>query len=377
MTTHTPRPGRPRSALDAMFRLLYPGEESIQETPGARREVRALSAAGIAALIAAATGAVVFRGTVPLWAAISLGSVGIAVATVVGCVAAVAEYLRSPLPPIPGSPRWAVRTQAVINALAIALVHAGITLLFLGLLFSIVVRGFLGLEVDAFTSIMITVLLAAAAAYGCTLSGGDLTTSRLSTLFAVFMTGGIVVAMLTTSDAEWWRLHFSELGAGSGISVIVFNFTVVVGGMLLASLASLMAPALDAWASAAPASRTRNVVLVEWAFLGIGACLAGVGIVPVDTSLVVHNTFATGMAVLFGALLIGLRWVLDGFSRAFLLFSDLVLLGIALAALLFWPVGYYSLAAFELVAAGIIFAWLIIFLRHLDAAAPRPANVEA
>jgi hypothetical protein len=83
------------------------------------------------------------------------------------------------------------------------------------------------------------------------------------------------------------------------------------------------------------------------------------------------------MAVLFGGLLIGLRWLLDGFSRAFMFFSDLTLIVIAVSAILFWPVEYYNLAAFELAAAGVIFAWLIIFLRYLDASAARPANVEA
>lgn len=368
---------RVRRAIDALFRLLYPGEESARDTALARREVRALSAALVAAVLAAVVGLFTFHGAVPLWGPISPGSVGLVLAGLAASVAAAAEHLRSPMPAVPGWPPGAVRAQRLVNLLAVALAHGGIALLFVGLATSVMVRGFLGLEVDAFTSIMITVLLGAAAAYASTLSGGEITTSRLSTLFAVFMTGGVVVAMLTTSDATWWQLHFSELGAGAGFSVLVFNATLIVGGMLLASLASLIAPALGAWARSAPPSRTRNVAAVEWAFLGLGVCLAGVAIVPVDASLIIHNCFATGMAVLFGGLLIGLRWLLDGFSRAFLMFSDVTLIGIALSAILFWPVKYYSLAAFELVAAGIIFAWLIIFLRHLDAVSPRPANVEA
>ncbi|MCW2288214.1 hypothetical protein EDF60_0857 [Leucobacter luti] len=368
---------RTRRAIDAFFTLLYPGEESVRDSPEARREVRALTAAVIVALVGAVVGLTVFHGAIPLWGAVSPGSIGLGLAGLAAAAAAAAEHVRSPLPAIPGWPRAAVRTQRIINILAIALVHGGIALLFVGVTISIVVRGFAGLRVDVFTSTMIVVLLGAAAAYAATLSGGDLTTSRLSTLFAVFMTGGVVVAMLTTSDAEWWKLHFSELGVGSGVSGIIFNSTLIVGGLLLASLGSLMAPALDAWASAAPASRTRNVTLVEWGFVGIGVCLAGVGVVPVNVNLIVHNTFATGMAVIFGGILIGLRWLLDGFTRAFLLFSDVTLIGIVVSAILFWPVQYYNLAAFELVAAGIIFAWLIIFLRHLDAAVPSPANVEA
>ncbi len=372
-----PVPPRVRRALDAVFRLLYPGEEGVRDSPRLRRESRAFAAAVIAAAVALVTGLIAFHGPVPLWGAVSPGSVGIVLSAAAAAISAVVEHLRSPIPPAPGWPRGAVRAQAVVNALAIGLVHAGIAILLVGITTSVLIRGFMGLEVDAFTSIMITLLLSAVSAYAGTLSGGDLTTTRLSTLFAVFMTGGVLVAMLTTSDAEWWQLHFSELGVGDGLSGIVFNSTLIVGGMLMASLGSLIARSLAVWASAAPPSRTRNVRLVQWAFLGIGIGLAGVGLVPVNVSLIVHNTFATGMAVIFGALLIGLRWVLDGFSRAFLLFSDVVLIGIAVSALLFWPIQYYNLAAFELVAAGIIFAWLIIFLRHLDAAVPAGAPAAA
>jgi len=366
-----------RRTVDGLFRLLYPGAESFRDGPSARRETRALAAALVAALCAAATGLIVFHGDTPLWAPVSPGSVGLLFAGLAAIVAACFEYLRAPAPVARIRSRGATILQRVVSTASIALVHGGIALLLVGLANAVLVRGFSALQVDVFTSTMIVVVIGTAAAYAATLSAGDVTASRLSTLLAVFMTGGIVVAMLTTSDAEWWKLHFSELGAGAGFSGVVFNATLIVGGMLLASLAALMAPSLEVWAATAVPSRTRNTRLVGWAFVLIGACLAGVGAVPVNVSLVVHNSFATGMAVLFGGLLIGLRWLLDGFSRAFMFFSDLTLIVIAVSAILFWPVEYYNLAAFELAAAGVIFAWLIIFLRHLDASAARPANVEA
>ena len=367
------RPGlssRVHRAVDGLFALLYPGAEVRSGTPESQREVRALTAALIAAVIAAVIGLVIFHGAVPLWGQVSPGSVGLILAGLTATIASGVEHARFPLPPIPGWSKGAVRLQRIVNIAAIALVHGGIALLFVGVTIAVLVRGFIGLEVDVFTSTMIVTLLSAAAAYAATLSAGDVSATRLSTLFAVFMTGGIVVAMLTTTDAEWWKLHFSELGVGSGLSDTVFNATLIVGGLLLASLATLVAPALRSWAAAAPPSRTRNVSLVGWGFVVIGVCLAGVGVVPVNVSLITHNTFATGMAVVFGGLLIGLRWLLDGFARTFLFFSDIALITLGVSAVLFWPVQYLNLAAFELVAAGIIFAWLVIFLRHIDAATP-------
>lgn len=358
---------RIRRATDGLFQLLYPGEDHLRDAPEAQREVRAMTAALIAAVVATVVGMLVFYGDVPLWGPVSPGTLGMLMAGLTAITAAAIEHTRFPLPTFPGSSPTSARIQRIVNAVSISLVHGGIALLVVGLTNAVLVRGFSGLKVDVFTSTMIVVLLCAATAYATTLSAGDITATRLSTLLAVFMTGGIVVAMLTTSEAQWWQLHFSELGVGTDLSGKVFNATLIVGGLLLASLATLMAPALETWADSAPPSRTRNVRLVGWSFVVIGVCLAGVGTVPVNVSVLVHNSFATGMAVVFGVLLIGLRWLLDGFSRTFLLFSDVCLIGIAVSAVLFWPVQYYNLAAFELVAAGIIFGWLIIFLRHIDA----------
>ncbi|QIK64334.1 DUF998 domain-containing protein [Leucobacter viscericola] len=358
---------RIRRATDSLFQLLYPGEDHLRDAPAAQREVRAMSAALIAAIAAAIVGLIVFYGDVPLWGPVSPGTLGMLLAALTAMTAAAIEHTRFPLPSLPGSSPMSARIQRVVNVVSISLVHGGIALLVVGLTNAVLVRGFTGLKLDVFTSTMIVTILCAVTAYATTLSAGDITTTRLSTLLAVFMTGGVVVAMLTTSDAQWWKLHFSELGVGTDLSGKIFNATLIVSGLLLASLATLMAPALETWAEGAPPSRTRNIRVVGWSFVAIGACLAGVGTVPVNVSVLVHNSFATGMAVVFGVLLIGLRWLLDGFSRTFLLFSDVCLIGIAVSAILFWPVQYYNLAAFELVAAGIIFGWLIIFLRHIDA----------
>lgn len=358
--------GRLSNAVGSLFQLLYPGEEAFSNTPAARREVRGLTAALIAAIVAVPSGLIIFPDQVALWAAVSPGSVGLVAAGIAAVLAAGIEYAVSSRSQTSRQERAIGRLERVIDLLAIALVHGGIALLVVGVAIAVLVRGFSGLLVDGFVSTVIVALLAAVTAYAATISAGDVTALRLSNLFAIFMTGGIVVAMLTTSDAEWWKLHFSELGAGDGVSGMIFNGTLIVGGLLLASLSSLIAPQLEAWAASAPPSRTRNVKIVGGAFAVIGACLAGVGIVPVDVNVLVHNSFATGMAVVFGVLLIGFRWLLDGFARAFMLFSDVSLIGIVVSAVLFWPVAYYNLAGFELVAAGIIFAWLVIFLRHLD-----------
>ncbi|MGG7462811.1 hypothetical protein [Plantibacter sp. YIM 135347] len=228
-------------------------------------------------------------------------------------------------------------------------------------------QAFRDLVVDTFTGVMITAVVAAVAAYAMYLSAVHLNAQRLSGLLAVFVLAGVMVSMVTSQDPEWWKLHFSELGAGVGLSRYSFNLTLIVAGFVMSTLGLYIAADLRRWERTAEPSPTRNVRVVQVAFVVIGLALAGIGVVPVNVSLLIHNTFATGMALAFVALLIGLRWILDGLPRAVFVFSDALLVGVAVAVVLWWPIGYYNLTALELIAASLIFTWLIVFIRNIGA----------
>ena len=88
---------------------------------------------------------------------------------------------------------------------------------------------------------------------------------------------------------------------------------------------------------------------------------------PVTVSQVGHNVFAIGMAVIFGALLLGLRWVLPCLPSAMIVLALLTAGGILLSATLFW-IGYYTLVTHEMVCAGLVVGWLLLFTRTLAAA---------
>jgi len=89
--------------------------------------------------------------------------------------------------------------------------------------------------------------------------------------------------------------------------------------------------------------------------------------VPVTVSQVGHNVFAIGMAVVFGALLLGLRWVLPCLPRALIALAFAVAGGILVSATLIW-IRYYTLATHEMVCAGLVVGWLLLFTRTLAAA---------
>jgi hypothetical protein len=107
----------------------------------------------------------------------------------------------------------------------------------------------------------------------------------------------------------------------------------------------------------------------------MGIFLASVGVFPVDTHPAIHNTVASGMAVIFVALVLGLRRHVPSTPRVFLMLGyAFVLIIVALAAS--FITGYYNLTAVELIAFLIIFGWLMLFLRNTAAAGARADGSE-
>ena len=82
-----------------------------------------------------------------------------------------------------------------------------------------------------------------------------------------------------------------------------------------------------------------------------------------------HNTVATGMVVVFAVVVVGLPWFLRTIPRVFVAFGWAYVLVIILLAS-FFAVGYYNLTAVELIAAVLIFSWIIVFLRTAGSVGP-------
>lgn len=108
----------------------------------------------------------------------------------------------------------------------------------------------------------------------------------------------------------------------------------------------------------------------------MGIFLTCVGLFPVDAFFLVHNTVATGMAVAFAAVVIALPWLVPTISKVFVALGYIYVAVIALLAI-FFATGYYNLTAVELIAAILIFSWIIVFLRASDDAAQGAEQGEA
>ena len=140
-----------------------------------------------------------------------------------------------------------------------------------------------------------------------------------------------------------------------------------MAGGVTALLALYLLTSLEAWARIERRVTRARVLIVYAAFLVLAACFIGAALVPVSISQVGHNVFAIGMAVIFGALLLSLRWVLPCLRWAMIALALAVAGGILSPRSLFW-VGYYTLATHEMVCAGLVVGWLLLFTRTLAAA---------
>ena len=94
--------------------------------------------------------------------------------------------------------------------------------------------------------------------------------------------------------------------------------------------------------------------------------LAGVGLVPVDVNLIVHNLSASGMAVMYLVLLISGPRFLRGMPRTYFVSSWAFLIALVATVVLF-VFGYFSLTALEIIAFALIFGWIAVFIRFLAA----------
>ncbi|MFJ4165091.1 DUF998 domain-containing protein [Microbacterium sp. NPDC089698] len=260
---------------------------------------------------------------------------------------------------------------------AIALAHGAVALLALFGLAALLEAGFRDAPVFPFPGAVLVGVSLALTAYVCYLSAIALSPTSISLILAVFLVIGALTAMLEATDPHWWRDNLSALGMSSNASSPAFNLTLIVSGVMVTTIARYATAALPV-----PELRDeRGRTIVRVALILIGLLLACVGVFPVDRFFLLHNTVATGMAVCFAAVVIGLPWFLRRISRVFVVLGWVYVLVIALLGV-FFATGYYNLTAVELIAAVLIFSWIIVFLRTAGADhgpwdAARPERAES
>lgn len=335
------------------------------------RSIRAESEALLAAFIAGAAGAgiglmiALFADAISLWAPWGLGSWAALCGAGAAAVSSALGYWRSRSTDGQEWRRDIADWRYVVSTASVMIAHVALTAIGVLALFALLARAFIGVQVNGFWTVTLLALVSGLAAYLTYLSSSRMTTQRLTSLLVSFIGIGTLAAMITTSDPAWWELHFSQLGTFGDLSSLLFNGTLIAGGLLVTTFTLYVGRDLRNVRAAGgrPVDRVVTTALVI-----MGVMLACVGIFPVDVNLLLHNLSASGMALMYLLLLAGGPWLLRGLPRAYFL-AAWGFLAALLASIVLFAVGYFGLTAFEIVVFALIFGWLAVFIRFLGVAA--------
>ncbi|WP_251453450.1 DUF998 domain-containing protein [Microbacterium sp. Marseille-Q6648] len=348
-----------------------PAVPASSGAPPARPTLRAESEAVYAALGTGVVGALWGLIVALIWPALPLSgedwSFGTAAAIGAAIVAGAASgtgYWRSR--GLTGQ-EWRLRLSSwkfTVNTTSVVVVHVVLAALATLVVYLVLSRGFIGLGVSRFWSITLMAITLGLTAYLVYLSVSRIDTQRMSSLLMAFIVIGTLTAMVTTPDPQWWMIHFSHLGSFWALSSLVFNGTLIAGGLLVTTFAVYIAADMESLVAEGKLARTGSPRFVSVLFVVMGIMLACVGIFPVNVNLLLHNLSAMGMAVMFLVLLASGPRMLRGMPRTYFLSSWAFLAALVVSLVLF-VAQYFSLTAFEIIVFALIFGWIAVFIRFL------------
>lgn len=295
------------------------------------------------------------------------GSVGLPAAMVAGVIAA-ASFVVSTFLHRRGEqaamPRWQ-RIISGASAVALTIAFAGVTALGVLLASEVLGVGLQGLELPALGGGIVTGVASAVAGRMTFAAGIGLRTADLAALLFTYLVIGTLFAMLTAADPRWWETNFSQLGIGVGSWA--FNGTLVVAGILVATVGSYIGRDLHRILGDDALAQIGWVVAL-WAATGVA--LAGVGLFPLENIVVLHNIAALSALVLFGASGLLTTTVMPGPPLPLLITTVGVALLLVVAVVLSFVFDLYSITVLEAIVIGLGLLWLTTLVRVLAVLTP-------
>lgn len=337
----------------------------MDEAQRLRGEAEAVWATAVCFVLGAGAGVLVLTGASrPLTGE---GSLAVSVAGIAGAIAAGAFAISTirhhrgetaPMPP------WQ-RVVSNLSAVALTLVFAAITATGVLLAAEVLAVGLQGLRLAALGGGMLAGVAAAVGgrfAYG---SGIGLRTADLAGILFGYLVIGTLFAMVTAADPRWWEHNFSTLGGGAG--AWAFNGTLIVAGLLIATVGSYIGRDLHRMLGDADLGRIALVV-VMWAATGVA--LAAVGVFPLHRHPAPHDVAAFATLALFVAAAICTVVSIRRAPRA-LVVTTAGVVGLVVVAVLCWlPFGLYGVTALEAIVVGLGLLWMMTLVRVLAVLAP-------
>ena len=257
------------------------------------------------------------------------------------------------------------KLRMVVKVGSLAFIYAAICFLLYAAVFAIVQRAFQGVLLDMWSSSAIIGASVGVATYAIYYVAVRMTPSQLSMALALFLISGVLTSAIAVEDPYWWQYHFSSLGSGDTASAAVFNMTLIIAGLVIVAIADYIIEDLRIIEGLKEHEWTKQLRIIWWMLATIGVMLALVGAFVYNVNPVIHNSAAGGMAIAFLGLIIALPFLVKGFSNSFYTLSYGMLGFLLFCLWLYKGREYFNLTTFELMAAGIIFSWLVVFIRQI------------
>ncbi len=344
-----------------------------------RQENLALLLGGIGFVVGGVIALSVLRPQSPIFGRGSVGELGAFVAFFSAAVSFVIAMRIAGMKSRPWLGRMSHLRRA-LDQFGLSVVHAAFAFYGTTAIYAVFSGAFRTLELDRYAGSFTVGLVCAICAYASASSATSLTTESLSVLVALFLVAGSLASALSASDEQWWQQHFSALGAASDRSGILFNFTLILTGVVLTALADFLTHDLQLWAEHHGEPHWK-VTFVRVGLIALGALLGMVGVIPVNLSMFWHNMVTYAAIGVFAVLLVAVPILFRRLPGGFLAVTAAVVALIAGVVWLHLGVGYLNITAFEMGAVSTVFAWLVLFIRTATAAVSEipetsPAEVE-
>lgn len=330
-----------------------------------REQLHALWATVGCFLVGAALGFIVLWGD--QYAIIGIGPVAIQTAAIAAVVAALAFiistlfYRRDETWQMP---RWQ-KLISNVSAIAITLAMGAVTAIGVLLTGQVLATGLQGLELGPIGGGLLAGVAAGLSGRLSFQAGIHLSTQNLAALLFSYLIIGTVFAMTTATDPTWWERNFSQLGVGSG--AWAFNGTLMIAGLLIATVGSYIGRDLHRLLEDAAIPRIATVVSVWFA---AGLALTAVGFLPVDQLPVPHNIAAFAMLFLLVAAAGYTQFVLPNPPLVLKAVTTMLVILVGVSTVLTFILPVISVTALESIVVGLALLWMTTFVRVLGILTP-------
>ena len=341
------------------------GMDDREQTWRLQNETEAVWATAGSFVLGAAVGVLLLAGEPrPLTGSQSLAMPIAAVGGAVAASAFVVSTVRHHRGETTPMPRWQSAISS-LSAIALTVVFAAIAAMGALLALQILAIGLQGLQLGAVGGGVLAGAVAAVGgrfAYG---AGIGLRTADLAGILFGFLALGTLFAMSTAADPRWWEHNFSTLGGGAG--AWAFNGTLVVAGLIIATVGSYVGRDLHRMLGDDALPRIAPIVVL-WALTG--AALAAIGLLPLERVPVAHNIVALGALALFVLAAVTTARVFPGSPRALVITTIGLIALVGVSVMLCFAIGLFGVTALEAIVIGLGMLWMLTLVRVLAVLAP-------